>query len=247
MQVWINGRSGRMGKILVKLLQADSRFHWQGGTTSAGNFDNQEKKTRPAELDIDLVIDFSTPIANANLMRMLRQEEIKAKAVLIATTGLTETALDEWRATVDAKELRVLFAPNTSIGIAFLTATVLRAISHLGPDFDIELSESHHRNKKDAPSGTANYIAERICEQYPRYFVNQSRRGPRRENEIGMHAVRGGNVFGEHTVSFLGQDEEITITHRALSRDLFGKGALALSLWLWQKDTGFYSLRDVVV
>lgn len=247
MQVWINGCSGRMGKILVKLLQVDSRFHWQGGTTSAGNFDNRGKETHPADLDIDLVIDFSTPTANKKLSRMLRQKEIKTKGVLIATTGLPETVLDEWRALAAAKKLRVLFAPNTSIGIAFLTATVLKAISHLGPDFDIELSESHHRGKKDAPSGTANYITERICEQYPHYFVNPSRRGPRQENEIGIHAVRGGNVFGEHTVSFLGQDEEVIVTHRALSRDLFGKGALALSLWLWQKDIGFYSLRDVTV
>ena len=101
--------------------------------------------------------------------------------------------------------------------------------------------------KIDAPSGTANYLAQSICASYPQYFIGKDRaKTPTRKNyEIGIHALRGGKVYGEHTIKFLGDEEELSITHKALHRDLFARGALALSRWLANKDTGIYTLEQI--
>ena len=234
-----------MGEVLVQCLRASSQWHWCGGTTSTGDFDPQGRPLALQDAAVDTIIDFSTPAANAALAATLRRAQLDNKSVLIATTGLDASQLRDWRELSVERRLRVLLAPNTSIGIALLVESALTIMQTCGTEFDVELTEAHHRHKKDAPSGTALYIAERLCQQDARYVVNKERRGPRQPHEIGISAVRGGRIYGEHRLVFLGDNEEISITHRALTRDLFASGALRLAAWLHQREYGFYTLQDV--
>lgn len=243
--VWVYGYRGRMGTVLVRQLQANSHWHWGGGTSSAGDFDSEGQPLALKDAPVAVIIDFSAPAANAALCEKIQRDQLRDKSVLIATTALDDSLITRWQELSHALALRVLLAPNTSVGIALLVAAALSVLKTCGTEFDIELSEAHHRAKQDAPSGTAHYIAQRLCQQDARYFVNTQRQGLRQPHEIGISAVRGGKIYGEHKLAFLGDDEEITITHRALSRDLFAKGALRLATWLCQRDCGFYTLRDV--
>ena len=243
--LWIYGCRGRMGEVLARCTQANPDWNWCGGTTSAGDCDTQGKPSALKDAAVDAIIDFSSPAGNAALHKTLQKNELRDKRVLIATTGLDDKLLVAWHELTAALELRVLLAPNTSIGIALLVEAALAIVRTCGAEFDIELNEAHHRDKQDAPSGTALYIAQRLCQQDSRYFVNTQRQGLRRAHEIGINAVRGGKIYGEHHVAFLGDDEEITITHRALSRTLFAKGALHLATWLDSRSSGFYTLEDV--
>ncbi len=234
-----------MGKVLARCVQAERDWHLCGGTTSAGDCDAQNQPLALQDAAVEVIIDFSSPTGNAALCAVLRRARLRDKLVLIATTGLDQQLLAEWRELTDKLGLRVLLAPNTSIGVALLVNAALSIMRTCGTEFDIELSEAHHRDKRDAPSGTALYIAQRLCQQDSRYVVRSQRQGPRQAHEIGISAVRGGKIYGEHRLAFLGDDEEITITHRALSRELFAKGALHLATWLASRGRGFYTLEDV--
>lgn len=238
-----------MGEVLARCVRANPCWKLCGGTTSTGDCDAQGKPQALKDADVDVIIDFSSPAGNAALYAVLQRERLRDKRVLIATTALDASSLTEWRKLTAALGLRVLLAPNTSIGITLLVNAALSIMHACGDEFDIELSEAHHRDKKDAPSGTALYIAQRLCQQNDRYFINtqrqSKRQGKRQAHEIGINAVRGGKIYGEHRLAFLGDDEEITVTHRALSRELFAKGALRLATWLNNCSSGFYTLEDV--
>ena len=234
-----------MGEVLARCVQAHSCWKLCGGTTSAGDCDAQGKPLALKDTEVDVIVDFSSPAGNASLCAVLQRERLRDKRVLIATTGLGKGLLAEWRKLTAVLNLRVLLAPNTSIGITLLVNAALSIMQTCGDEFDIELSEAHHRDKKDAPSGTALYIAQRLCQRDDRYVINTRRQGKRRAHEIGINAVRGGKIYGEHRLAFLGDDEEIVVTHRALSRELFAKGALRLATWLNNCGSGFYTLEDV--
>ena len=234
-----------MGEVLARCVQTHSGWKLCGGTTSTGDCDAQGKPQALKDTVVDVIIDFSSPAGNAALCAVLRRESLHDKRVLIATTGLDDSLRAEWRKLTTTLGLRVLLAPNTSLGIILLVNAALSIMQTCGAEFDIELSEAHHRDKKDTPSGTALYIAQRLCQQDDRYFINTQRQGKRRAHEIGINAVRGGKIYGEHRLAFLGDDEEITVTHRALSRELFAKGALRLATWLNNCSSGFYTLEDV--
>ena len=234
-----------MGKVLTRCAEAHVDWHLRGGTTSAGDCDAQGKPLAVKDAGVDVIIDFSSPAGNTALLKTLQRDKLRDKSVLIATTALDAKLLATWKKLSDELALRVLLAPNTSIGIALLIDAALSVMRTGGTAFDIELSEAHHRDKKDAPSGTALYIAQRLCQQDNRYRINTQRQGARQAHEIGVSAVRGGKIYGEHRVAFLSDNEEITISHRALSRDLFAQGALRLATWLCQQSSGFYTLEDV--
>lgn len=234
-----------MGEVLARCVQANPDWNLCGGTTSAGDCDTQGKPLALKDADIDTILDFSSPAGNAALLKTLQCDQLRNKSVLIATTALEENLLTKWKTLTAELDLRVLLAPNTSVGIALLVNAALSVMQTCGAEFDIELSEAHHRGKQDVPSGTALYIAQRLCQQDSRYYVNTQRQGKRQAHEIGISAVRGGRIYGEHRVDFFGNEEEITITHRALSRDLFAKGALHLASWLDKCSSGFYTLEDV--
>lgn len=170
--------------------------------------------------------------------------------VVIGTTGLDAAG----RAAIEAaaKKIAVVLAPNFSVGVNTLFWLVRRAASVLGEGFDIEVVEMHHNQKKDAPSGTAARLAEILCEARgldPARDVRHGREGlvgARQKGEIGMHAVRGGDVVGDHTVYFAAAGERLEITHRASSRDTFARGALRAARWALGQKPGLYSMEDVL-
>jgi 4-hydroxy-tetrahydrodipicolinate reductase len=164
------------------------------------------------------------------------------KALLICTTGHDAPT----RAAIDAaaKDIAVMVAPNTSLGVAVLNAALALALEALGPDFAAEIVEMHHDKKKDAPSGTAIRLTDTIQRARDNSVVTTGRVGPRKTEEIGVFAVRGGNVIGEHTVYLIGEHERIELSHRAHSRDLFAAGALRAASWLVGQPAGAYTIED---
>ena len=204
----------------------------------------------------DVLVDFSTPAA---LQQSLDRAVSAGIPLLIGTTGLDELA--DRRIAAAAQDIAILRAPNTSLGVALLADLVERAAKLLGPDaWDIEIVEAHHNRKADAPSGTALYLGE--AARRGRGITTQERRGrggnspdergrngtglKREPGAIGYAAIRGGTVSGDHDVMFLGVGERIILSHRAESRAIFARGALAAARFLHGKPAGLYSMRDVI-
>ncbi|MBP9708214.1 MAG: 4-hydroxy-tetrahydrodipicolinate reductase [Oligoflexales bacterium] len=247
-KIWINGISGRMGQKLCELIDKKPQdFSLAGGFAKEGFYDSRTKsfsKNETEELlnslfQADLIIDFSLPEANKNLRELLARNEATKIAVLLATTGLPSKDLEAWSSfSKTHKNIKVLLAPNTSLGITLLVEhgmSLAKVLLQNG--FDMELIETHHRYKKDAPSGTALYIKNSIDENLKQEKISH--------DDKAIHALRGGGVFGEHNLRFISDEEEIEISHRALNRDLFAKGALKLGSWLLQQKPGVYGLKDV--
>ena len=174
----------------------------------------------------DVIVDFSAPGA---LEASLNRAVSSGTPILVGTTGLNEAA-DTLIAEASQK-VAVLRAANTSLGIAVLADLVERAVAALGPDWDIQIAETHHRNKVDAPSGTALMLGKLVEE---------------RGRSVGYASLRGGTVAGDHDVMFLGPDERLILSHRAENRMIFARGALAVARFLVGKPAGLYSMRDVI-
>lgn len=233
------GGKGRMGSAVTRL---------------APTFDMDVVATIDAGDDLSIVVssgaeavvDFSAPGAFAKACVVL--EGAPRPIVFVSgTTGLDDDA----RATLDrlAKKSPVLWEPNMSVGVHVLSELVGRALAALGPGYDVEVVETHHRMKVDAPSGTAIRLAEvvKAGRAGSRYVHGrEGKPGARDQNEIGMHAMRGGDVIGDHTVFFFGDGERVELTHRASSRDLFAHGALRCAKWLVGQSPGRYGLADVI-
>ncbi len=193
----------------------------------------------------DVLVDFSSPDALSDSLDRALTLRIP---ILVGTTGLDETAGQ--RIAEAAKQIAVLRAPNTSLGITLLAELVQRAASILGPEWDIEIAEIHHRLKADAPSGTALLLGHAAARgrgteldgEFGRVGTGLSRK----EGAIGFAALRGGTVAGEHEVMFLGEKEQIILAHRAENRMIFAKGALAGVKFLVGKAAGLYSMHDVI-
>jgi 4-hydroxy-tetrahydrodipicolinate reductase len=193
----------------------------------------------------DVLVDFSAPAAlQASLDRAISAQV----PILIGTTGLDDLA-DE-RIFAAARQVAVLRAPNTSLGVALLADLVERAAQVLGPDWDIEIAETHHRMKADAPSGTALSLGEAAA--LGRGTSLKAERGrdgtglKRARGAIGFASMRGGTVAGDHDVLFLGPEERLILSHRAESRMIFARGALAAARFLAGKPAGLFSMRDVI-
>ncbi|HJP68049.1 MAG TPA: 4-hydroxy-tetrahydrodipicolinate reductase, partial [Sphingomicrobium sp.] len=193
----------------------------------------------------DVLVDFSAPAA---LQTSLDQAVSKGVPILVGTTGLDETA--EQRIRQAANQIAVLRAANTSLGVALLDDLVERAARVLGPEWDIEICEIHHRMKADAPSGTALMLGEAAARGRGAGLSAECGRfgtGLKREDgAIGFSSLRGGTVAGDHDVMFLGPHERIVLSHRAESRMIFARGALAAVRFLAGKAPGIYSMRDVI-
>lgn len=192
----------------------------------------------------DVVIDFSSASAVPGMCEVAARARI---AIVSGTTGLD----DVQRAALAsaARAVPVLWEPNMSIGVHVLGVLVERAIAMLGPGFDVEIVEAHHNQKADAPSGTAVRLAEiakRARTGAELVHGRSGRPGARPKSEIGVHAVRGGDVIGDHTVHLMGQGERLELTHRASSRDLFAHGAIRAAEWLSGKPAGTYRLADLL-
>ena len=193
----------------------------------------------------DVLVDFSAPTA---LQASLDRAVSGGVPILVGTTGLAADA-DE-RIAEAARSIAVLRAANTSLGVALLAELVERAAHVLGPDWDIEIAEIHHRMKADAPSGTALTLGEAAAKG--RGTGLQAERGrdgtglKRASGAIGFASLRGGTVAGEHDVMFLGSEERLILSHRAESRMIFARGALAAARFLVGRPAGLYSMRDVI-
>jgi 4-hydroxy-tetrahydrodipicolinate reductase len=193
----------------------------------------------------DVLVDFSAPDA---LAATLERAKTSALPVLIGTTGLDDLA--GRRVEDAAQQVAVLRAANTSLGVALLAELVERAARVLGPDWDIEVLEMHHRNKADAPSGTALALGEAAARgRESPLEAEEARSGTnllRKEGAIGFAALRGGTVAGDHDVLFAGNQERLILSHRAESRLIFARGALAAARFLHRREPGLYSMRDVI-
>jgi 4-hydroxy-tetrahydrodipicolinate reductase len=218
--------NGRMGKAIAAAVEEDPGFAL-----------DQEHG--------DVLVDFS--VAEA-LQSSLDRAISAGIPVLVGTTGLADAA-DE-RIAAAAKEIAVMRAANTSLGIALLAELVERAAQALGPEWDIEIAETHHREKTDAPSGTALLLGQAAARgRGTRLKAERGRCGTNLKREpgaIGFASLRGGTVAGEHDVMFLGPNERLILSHRAESRMIFARGALAAVRFLVGKPAGLYSMRDVI-
>ena len=201
----------------------------------------------PLKGTADVWIDFSSPAAT---IANVKAAAAAGTAMVVGTTGLS--AADKAEIAAAAKTIPVVLAPNMSVGVNVMLKLVAEAARMLGSAYDIEIAETHHRAKRDAPSGTALRLAEAVAEASGRDLAATARYerhgdiGPRTASEIGIQALRGGDVFGDHTVFFLGQGDRIEITHRASSRDTFAHGAVRAALWLAGKPAGLFDMRDVL-
>lgn len=241
MKVAIVGAAGRMGRMLCSLAEADAELELVGRVDVAEGFD----KTWPA--GAEAVVDFSFHSAVAANVEKAAAENV---AYVIGTTGLTAGE----QAVVDAcaKKIPIVQAANYSLGVNLLLNLVKKAAEVLGPAYDVEVVEMHHRHKKDAPSGTALMLANAAAEGrrvdlddvacYGRHGIV----GERPEGQIALHALRGGSVIGDHTVMFAGDVERVEITHKAQGREAFAAGALRAAQWAVGRAPGKYDMRDVL-
>ena len=238
MRIAVIGASGRMGRALVRLAAED-------GIEVVATLDAGDDLGLLGGKKADVAIDFSAPAGTLALAAFAPQAGI---AIVSGTTGLDEATLRALDAA--SQRVPVLWEPNMSVGVSVLGDLVRSAIAALGPTFDIEIVEAHHRLKADAPSGTASRlgeIAQSARADHPRVqHGREGRPGARPAAEIGMHAVRGGDVIGDHTVFLLGMGERIELTHRATSRDLFAHGALRAARFVKGKPARRYALSELV-
>ena len=240
-RVVINGAKGRMGQALIACAKADpASFEFAAGVDLGDDLAAALPKG-------DALIDFTHATATVSIAEACAAA---GKILVIGTTGHGEA--DRSRITELSKNIPIVFAPNFSVGVNTLFWLTRKAAEILGPDFDLEVVEMHHRLKKDSPSGTARRLAEILAEvrglDYGR-DVSHGREGmvgERRPNEIGMHALRGGDVVGDHTVVYANTGERVELSHKASSRDTFAKGALRAARWAQSQKPGLYDMQDVL-
>ena len=247
-KIIVTGVGGRMGRAVCEAAKAHGGFEIVAGVDIApvqAEFPVYSGIGEvSAELGADVIIDFSHHSA---LEGILKYAEAAGCASVICTTGHTE---EEKAMMLEFSERTpVFYSRNMSIGINLLLSLVRKAAATL-EGFDIEIIEKHHHNKLDAPSGTALMLAEAAADSVPYdaefVYERQSVRRKRAPEEIGIHAVRGGSIVGEHDVIFAGTDEVITISHSAASREVFAQGALRAALYMKGKGAGMYDMEKVI-
>ena len=228
--------NGRMGRMIDTLCAQGDEFEVAGfvGPGACASLEEIEA--------IDAALDFSYP---GNLDMLLAVGRARHLPLIIGTTGLDKAQGEAIRAA--SREIPIVWADNFSTGVTVLSRLVREAAAALGEDFDIEIIETHHRLKEDAPSGTAKMLLSSIDPDgtHEVLYGREGRPG-KRGREIGVHALRGGTVAGEHSVRFFGQMEEIELRHRADSREIFARGALRAATFAAKAQPGLYSMEDVL-
>lgn len=245
MKILISGAAGFMGREVAA--QARAAGYDMVGVDIAPMAADYPVYTSFADApaDVDCIVDFSRP---ANLDDLLAYAKANHIPAVLATTGYTPEQLVQIDAA--AEEIGIFRSANMSVGIALLRTLSRKAAQVLGESFDVEIIEAHHNRKADAPSGTALMLFDAVKDAYDQPRIAQNGRAgrdcKRQHNEIGLHAIRGGTVTGEHQVCFLGPAERITVSHSAENRSVFAQGALRAALFLAGKQPGLYSMDDVV-
>lgn len=239
-RIIITGSKGRMGQALVSCAARNPELKITGQIDAGDDL-------RAVIGQGDVVIDFSAHDATAGIAAICAENK---KPVVIGTTGHAEAA--KAAITKLAAKIPMVWASNYSTGVNTLFWLTRKAAEILGPGFDLEVVEMHHRMKKDAPSGTATTLVEILAEvrkQQLSEVIRHGRRGivgERTATEIGMHALRGGDVVGDHTVIFATNGERVELTHKASSRETFANGALRAAQWVVNQQPGLYDMQDVL-
>lgn len=262
-QAIVHGAAGKMGRRVVAVLREDGGFVLQGavdcpGTEAIGRDAGElagigllgvpvVDRVEAVLAGAQVIFDFSSPAAALTCLRLAAEQEV---AMVIGTTGFTPE--QEREVASLAARTRVVKSPNMGLGINVLYRLLREAVSSLGEGYDVEIVETHHRLKKDAPSGTALRLAEVAAQALERpwpgsgVFGRRGTPGERTREEIGVHAVRGGDVVGEHTVILAGPGERLELVHRAHSRDTFAWGAVRAARWVLTRPRGLYDMQDVI-
>lgn len=259
LQVGIAGASGRMGIQLLKAVRSDDALSLSHGLVRKGTLEGAQEHLRhnglgalvdqlTPDIDIftknaDVIIDFTGPALSLGLAE-------HANGLVCGTTGFSEAQFATLQEA--AKRIPILWAPNMSIGVNALMALVEKAAASLDTGYDIEITEMHHKHKKDAPSGTALGLGRAAAKgrdvaldevaEYARDGIT----GERTKGTIGFTALRGGDVIGDHTVCFAGPGERIELSHKASNRAIYAQGAIRAAKWLAGKPAGFYSMQDML-
>jgi len=236
----ILGARGRMGQALVRCAGEDTALAVTAQVDAGDDL-------APALALCDAVIDFSATQITARVAKACAEA---GKVLVIGTTGHESAEREQIAAA--SRSIPLVFSPNYSVGVNTLFWLTRKAAEILGPGFDLEVVEMHHRLKKDSPSGTARQLAEILAEVRKLDYATAARHGraglvgERTDDEIGVHALRGGDVVGDHTVVYAAQGERLELTHKASSRDTFARGALRAAKWAAGKPAGLYDMQDVL-
>ncbi|MCK5001347.1 MAG: 4-hydroxy-tetrahydrodipicolinate reductase [Anaerohalosphaera sp.] len=256
----ITGAAGRMGRRIVDVAIQSQAFEIAAALeapnhpaigTDAGHIAGIGEIGAPITCDFpkdaDVVIDFSLPKATDAVLEYCVSSNT---ALILATTGLSDEQLE--KVTDTSKKIPLIQQTNMSVGMNVLFALVGKVANMLGEEYDIEITEAHHRFKKDAPSGTAITLAENIAAEtdrtYPGCIVHgrEGKDALREKGTIGMHAIRAGDIVGQHSVIYSTLGETITISHNAHNRDNFARGAVRAAQWICGKEAGRYSMADAL-
>jgi 4-hydroxy-tetrahydrodipicolinate reductase len=254
-RVAVVGAAGRMAREVVRAALEDDSFELVGGVVESGAPElgadlgelcgwgrSGAAATENPPDNAEALVEFTTPEATVEHLAY-------GRPAVIGTTGLSDEQLS--RVEEAAKNVPIVLAPNMSVGVNLVREMVRELAEKLGTGYDVEIVEAHHRNKVDAPSGTALLLARAAAEGRKNDLdevavYGREGRAPREEGEIGIHALRGGAVVGEHRVIFYSDGEEVEIAHRALSRRTFATGALRAARFVAGAEPGLYSMRDVL-
>ena len=242
------GVNGKMGQVICRILEGSQTMKIAYGidiNTEARNSFPVYSSFSEAKESCDAVIDFSHP---SSLEKTLDYVVSNKKGLVLATTGLSSEQMEHVHKA--SEKTAVFFSANMSLGVNLLIELAKKATSLLEESFDIEIIEKHHNQKIDAPSGTALAIADAINETSEKsneyIYDRHSTRKKRSKNEIGIHAVRGGTIVGEHSVIFAGTDEIIELKHTATSKEIFAVGAVKAAAFIADKKPGFYNMNNLI-
>ena len=245
--ILINGALGRMGRKIFDLCKTTEGVKAVCGVdikedVSSSDYPVYDSLDKVTE-KIDVLIDFSSPASLDKTLEFIVKNSIPA---VLSTTGYTDEQVAKLKEA--SKKVAIFRSANMSLGVNVLTELVKKASKALY-GFDIEIIEKHHNQKVDAPSGTALMVADAIKDVLPEKFYTYGREGivgKRQADEIGIHAIRGGNIVGEHQVIFAGENETITLTHQATDRGVFAVGALRAGIYIADKKSGIYDMFDLL-
>ena len=239
-KIAITGSNGRMGQALIEAVKLNPNV-------SEGSILKRGDDIKRVLKDFDVLIDFTRPEATLDALSICQSA---GKAMVIGTTGFSDDALK----VIDqaSSDIPIVFAPNMSVGVNLTLKLLETTAKVIGADSNIEIVEAHHRHKVDAPSGTALKMGEVIANALGRdlsdcaVYGREGKEGPRDRQTIGFSSIRGGDVVGEHTVTFFMEGERVEITHKASSRMTYANGAVKASQWLTNQPNGLYSMQDVL-
>lgn len=248
-KIILRGCNGAMGQVITNIVKQEEAAEIVAGIDIVDNRENGYPvflSIDQCDKDADVLIDFASPKGMEGVLDYCVRKNLPA---VLCTTGLSEAQLK--RIEEDSKKIAILRSANMSLGINTLLKLVKEAAKVLAAaDFDVEIIEKHHNQKVDAPSGTALMLADSINEtmdyQYEYTYDRSQRREKREKKELGISAVRGGTIVGEHEIIFAGIDEVIELKHTAYSKAVFAKGSVSAAKFLAGKPAGYYNMKDVI-